>query len=351
MALVFYGVDNEFAAATGDNVDVSPNTSRFDNPPSGSKDLVITAHGDDDDPRLFELGDTYDVSWGGQGGGGTILNAVVIRSDPSPDGGGGIIVFEGVDEFGEPAQIIWTPDFDLEGWYNDNYNPSMEPEFYTADQNASYNHTYICFAAGTLIDTAAGPARVEDLRAGDSVLTLDAGPQQLIWAGQRVCRGFDDRAPIRFDTGAIGNAAPLLVSPQHQMLVRSPVAEIALGSSEVLVAAKAFEHLPGVGREYMASVTYCHVLLAAHHIIWANGALCETLLLGPSARAMCRDDPSFAAALHAHGLTELSARPARPLARPRDLGGVSLVPQNRPFQPRPRMCSRPRPALPHTPVC
>ncbi|MEL7262490.1 MAG: Hint domain-containing protein [Pseudomonadota bacterium] len=352
MTLVFRGLDNEFAASTGSNVDVTPNTSRFDNPPNGSKDLVITAKEGDPDPRTFELGDTYDITWGGQGGGGTIQNAVVIRSDDNPSGGpGGVIVFEGTDENGDPAQIIWTPGIDLEGWYQDNYNPSMEPEFYTADQNASYNHTFVCFAAGTLIDTAMGPVRVEDLRAGDHVLTLDAGPQPVIWAGRRRCNAMSDHAPVRFETGTVGNAAPLFVSPQHRMLVRSPLAEIMLNSSEVLVAAKCFEGLQGVARAPQATVTYCHVLLAAHHLIWANGALCETLLPGAVARTMCRDDPGFAAALHAHGLTECEARPARPIADARDLAGLDLTAGQVGAMSRPRMCSVPRPAQELRPVC
>ncbi|MEM9871401.1 MAG: hypothetical protein AAF822_09090 [Pseudomonadota bacterium] len=65
MTLVFQGQDIEFAASTGSNVDVTPNTSRFDNPPQGSKDLVITALEGDPDPRTFKLGDTYDATRGG----------------------------------------------------------------------------------------------------------------------------------------------------------------------------------------------------------------------------------------------------------------------------------------------
>ena len=37
------------------------------------------------------------------------------------------------DENGDPAQIIWTPDFNLEGWYWDNYTPNLEPGFYVVD--------------------------------------------------------------------------------------------------------------------------------------------------------------------------------------------------------------------------
>ncbi|MFM1862967.1 MAG: hypothetical protein RLZ26_1489, partial [Pseudomonadota bacterium] len=44
----------------------------------------------------------------------------------------------------------------------------------------------VCFAAGTLIQTDRGARRVEDLRPGDGVVTLDRGVQPLRWAGSRL---------------------------------------------------------------------------------------------------------------------------------------------------------------------
>jgi hypothetical protein len=185
MPLTISAQDNEFAVATGDNVGTSENQSRFDNPPQGSKDFVITTKEGDDDPRLFEVGDTYNITWGGQGGGGTIIDAVVVRSDPSPGGeGAGIIVFEGVDENGEPAQVIWTPGLDLEGWYSDNYNPSAEPEFYTQDMDASYDHRFVCFASETRIRTPEGSKAAGAFRSGDLVSTKDDGDVAVVEGGR-----------------------------------------------------------------------------------------------------------------------------------------------------------------------
>ena len=70
MVLVINGVDNEFAVATGNNVGTTANSSTFDNPPNGSKDLIITSNDGDTSASVFSLGDTYDVAWGGAGGGG-----------------------------------------------------------------------------------------------------------------------------------------------------------------------------------------------------------------------------------------------------------------------------------------
>ncbi|MEL6886313.1 MAG: Hint domain-containing protein [Pseudomonadota bacterium] len=327
MTLKFYAIDNEFATATGDNVEVVDGRSRFDNPPNESRDLVVSTKPGDDDPRLFEIGDTYDISWGGQGGGGTILDAVVVRSDPTPDGnGGGVIVFDGVDEDGERAQIVWTPDHNLEGWYNDNYNPSAEPQFHTEDQDAGYSHTFVCFDSGMLIDTPAGQVRVDALVAGDMVQTLDAGPCPILWVGRRTCSGRGAHAPVRFDPGSVGNTSPLILSRQHRVLIRSPMLELHLGEAEALAPACAFVALPGVVSAPCPSVTYVHLLLAAHHVITANGTPCETLRLGPQTRHVLRNDRGFGQALHRHGLSDLLQSPARPILSRREAERLLAMP-------------------------
>lgn len=316
MTTTYYGVDNEFGTATGSNVGTTSNSSTFDNPPEGSVNLVITSNADDDDPLVFEIGDTYDVSWGGQGGGGNLQDAVVVRSDAAP-GQGGIVVFEGVDENGDIAQVIWTPGFDLNSWYDDNYNSSMEPQFYTEDTDASYTHRYVCFVSGTFIETTCGPKPVETLCPGDQVLTLDAGPQPVVWAGHRDCRGYGEQAPITFETGSLGNTCDLSVSPQHRILMRSGVLDLHYSSSEMLAAAKAFLGVPRVHRTPRAIVRYCHFLLPAHHLIWANGALCESLHTGDDVTALHAGDPSFASALEHVGADARTQSTARPVLRTR----------------------------------
>lgn len=320
MTLIFYGIDNEFAVASGANVGTEPNQSTFDNPPQGSKDLIVTVRDGDDDPRLFEIGDTYDVNWGGQLGGGTMLNAVVVRSDLAPDGDGtsGIIVFEGVDDQGNIAQVIWTPGFDLEGWYAANYNPSAEPQFHTQDIDPAYTHTFVCFAAGTLIDTETGPVAVEALSAGDRVMTLDDGAQPVIWAGRRDCVGFRADTPVTFAAGVLGNAQPLVVSQNHRILIRAPRSQLYFGSNEVLAPAKAFFGMDGVQLTPKPFVTYVHMLLAKHHIVRANGAYCETLFLGDGASAVLQYDHRLAKTIERAGLHLSPPDTARPALRVRE---------------------------------
>ena len=84
-----------------------------------------------------------------------------------------------------------------------------------------------CFTRGTLIDTPHGPRPVEDLRAGDEVLTSDNGPQKIKWVGSRriglTGAAADPRLrPVRLKAGAIAPGVPsadMLVSPMHRVLI------------------------------------------------------------------------------------------------------------------------------------
>jgi len=284
MPFTIAGVDNEFAVSTGVNVGTSANSSRFDNPPQGSKDLFITTKEGDSDPRLFELGDTYDITWGGQGGGGSVQGAVVVRSDPSPGGAGtGIVVFDGVDENGDPAQLIWTPGFDLESWYADNYNPSAEPEFYTQDTNPSYDHRFVCFASDTRIRTPEGSKAAGTFQSGDLVTTKDDGDVAVVWAGQRLCAAKGENAPVVFDQGAIGNTARVRLSQQHRVLIKSPHVQYYFGVDEVFVPAKACVNDCDIRIVPEARICYVHLLLERHHIVWAEGLECESFFPGDQA--------------------------------------------------------------------
>ncbi|WP_322867140.1 Hint domain-containing protein [Aquicoccus sp. G2-2] len=137
----------------------------------------------------------------------------------------------------------------------------------------------ICFTAGTRIATAEGPRAVEDLRRGDLVVTRDHGLQKVRWAGQRRVAALGSLAPVRFDAGALGNARPLLVSPQHRMLITGPEAALLFGDAEVLASAK---HLVNGGtiRQVPGEVTYVHILFDRHEIVYAEGAASESFFPG-----------------------------------------------------------------------
>lgn len=286
MSKTWYALDNEFAVATGDNVNVGDNTARFDNPPAGSKDLVISSLDGDSDPKSFMLGDHYEVSWGGNGA-SFLSDATVIRSDLAP-GDGGIVVFEGIDENGDLAQVIWTPDFDLEDWYNTNYNPSAEPQFYVEDMNSSYSHTVVCFAMGTRMATPHGYRAIERIKPGDLVLTKDAGAQPVRRVSTNTHIGHGNAAPVHFDKGSIANTRPLRLSQQHRVLVRSPELALYFGLEEALVPAKALINGTTVRKAPCPTISYIHVMLDQHHILFAEGAECESLFREPPAIAHAR---------------------------------------------------------------
>ena len=308
MVKTFNGLDNEFAISTGSNVNSSPGRSKFDYPPTSSIDLVVTSQEGDTDPNLFEVGETYTVSWSGASS-GVILDAAVVRSDDAPGGGGGVIVFEGLDQNGDLVQVVWTPSFDLESWYFDNFVGEQPPEFYTTDQNEAYTHAYVCFAMGVTIGTPSGPKPIETLSAGDYVSTRDHGRRKILWAGRKTVVGAGRNAPVCFDRGAIGNRRPMRLSQQHRVMVASPMTELFFGHHEVLVPAKALVNGHDIRLEPCQEITYLHLLLEQHEILNAGGgAPCESLLLGDMADTLMSEDlPEI------RGLGLVGIRAARPI--------------------------------------
>jgi len=143
----------------------------------------------------------------------------------------------------------------------------------------------ICFTPETRIATPDGVRRVADLCEDDEVLTKDDGPQKIRWIGQRRMSGarlyaMPELRPIRIRAGAVGLDVPdddLLVSPQHRMLLKGRMAQTLLNSEEVLVTAKDLlnDHSIVIDRQ-MQHVTYVHLLLDRHQIVFANGLETES---------------------------------------------------------------------------
>ena len=143
----------------------------------------------------------------------------------------------------------------------------------------------ICFTPGTMLATLTGPRTIQSLRPGDRVLTRDNGAQEILWTGHRRLTGarlyaMPHLRPIRFRRGAMGLDRPdldLLVSPQHRMLVTGAAALALFNTPEVLVAAKDLVNDHSVTVDFgLREVTYIHVLLPQHNVIWANGLESES---------------------------------------------------------------------------
>lgn len=143
----------------------------------------------------------------------------------------------------------------------------------------------ICFAAGTRIATPEGPRPVEALREGDLIETKDDGPQEILWTGRKRMTGarlyaMPHLRPIRVRSGALGLDIPdsdLIVSPQHRLLIKGRAAEMLFQTPEVLVAAEDLINDRSVTVVHkLREVTYIHLMLGRHQVVWANGVETES---------------------------------------------------------------------------
>lgn len=134
-----------------------------------------------------------------------------------------------------------------------------------------------CFVAGTMIFTAQGARSVEELRPGDMLLTRDSGMRPVRWVGQITVDGTGRFAPIRFMPEVHGNTRALLVSPNHRMLVTGWKAEMYFGERELLVPAKTLVNGDTICATPCERVTYVHILMDRHEVIFAEGAATESL--------------------------------------------------------------------------
>ena len=136
----------------------------------------------------------------------------------------------------------------------------------------------MCFLRGTRIAAEKGEIRVEDLRIGDRVATLQTGVpvfKPVTWIGSRTMIAFktaaDEAFPVRIRAGAFAANMPkrdLLVTPEHCLLVNGklvPARMLVNGGSIV------------IDRSFSA-YRYYHVELAEHSVLLAEGLPAESYL-------------------------------------------------------------------------
>jgi len=92
--------------------------------------------------------------------------------------------------------------------------------------NGTLIFEYTCFLAGSAIRTPTGDVAVEDLRAGDLVITVVDGREvaaPLVWVGSRqVVARSAESFPVRIRAGAFAEGVPvrdLLITPEHCVFV------------------------------------------------------------------------------------------------------------------------------------
>lgn len=138
----------------------------------------------------------------------------------------------------------------------------------------------VCFTPGTRIQTPHGPVPVEELHEDDRICTKDNGVQPIRWIGHRRVSGgrliaMPHLRPVRVRAHILGEGEPdadLLLSPDHRLLVKGPAAQTLFNSHEVLVAARDLINDTSILPDYRCrGVTYIHLMLDQHQIVWANG--------------------------------------------------------------------------------
>ncbi|MFD1343628.1 Hint domain-containing protein [Litorisediminicola beolgyonensis] len=171
-------------------------------------------------------------------------------------------------------------------------------------ESAALGTGVICFTPGTRIATPDGPRRIEELREGDLIATKDNGAQQICWIGSRRMSGarlfaMPRLRPIRIRAGTLGAGRPdeeLLVSPMHRVLVKGRAAQTLFNTSEVLVSASDLVDGENVVVDHtVREITYIHLLLPRHEVVFANGV--ETESFHPAATSLDGLDPSALARL------------------------------------------------------
>jgi hypothetical protein len=153
------------------------------------------------------------------------------------------------------------------------------PFLLTSDGTGGTDITIPCFAAGTRILTTDGEIAVENLRTGDTIVTVrDNGPltQKIIWTGNRtidIIRHPDPSLvrPIRIVAGAIAKGVPerdLRLSPEHAVYLNGNLFRaINLINGNTIFQELTTQH-----------VTYHHIELESHDILLAEGLPCESFL-------------------------------------------------------------------------
>jgi len=151
----------------------------------------------------------------------------------------------------------------------------------TMSVNTVASSTPVCFARGTLIQTASGPVPVEELEINDRLSlyvkpTSDDSTDLVRWIGRQtfhpVMADLIDYLPIKISANALGPGQPfqdLYVSPDHAILFDGTLihANALVNGSSILQM-----------NEWAGDVEYFHIETENHELVYANGVPAETFI-------------------------------------------------------------------------
>jgi hypothetical protein len=146
----------------------------------------------------------------------------------------------------------------------------------TNDQSGSGN----CFLKGTVIRTADGDRKIEELAVGDLLPTVFGGICPIQWIGyyrhKKISQAkpwVKDVPPVRVARSALGPDLPhadLYVSKEHALLIDGVLVSAgSLINGTTITLYDAREH---------NELEFFHIKLGRHNVIYAEGVPCETLI-------------------------------------------------------------------------
>ena len=150
--------------------------------------------------------------------------------------------------------------------------------------------------ASTPIATVDGWVRVDRLRAGDAVLTFDAGSQTVRHVQRhRIAAGSPEADwPIRIPAGTLGNHGALLLPPDQSVLIEADLAEELYDEAFVTVPALALTGWRGCDRAAPPDEEIVTITLEAAQLVYAGNDLLVGVAGEPSISALLQGDTSSA---------------------------------------------------------
>ena len=149
----------------------------------------------------------------------------------------------------------------------------------------------VAFTTGTMITLAGGAQKpIEQLKAGDRVLTRDSGPQPVALVAKARMRALGSFAPVVISAGILGNEGDLVVSPHHRLFLYRRGAQKLGETSELLVQAKHLVDDENVWRREGGYVDYYALVFARHEIIYAEGIPAESLMVSEATLSVLPDE-------------------------------------------------------------
>jgi hypothetical protein len=133
-----------------------------------------------------------------------------------------------------------------------------------------------CFLPGTRIKTTKGEVSIEELRIGDSALTVSGEAKSIKFIGRsevsrELCKPWKSEGPVKISRLAIDGKAPhsdLYVSPAHAIYIDGVLIPARYLVNGVTIVADA--------KPEALSLTYFHIELDTHEAILAEGLAVES---------------------------------------------------------------------------